>query len=171
MSTTTSAQALLVRGFRQTRNTLQRYTRPNYWEGPAGSQEFLASAAINYPGTINVETQIVSYSVPPGYIGRLRWLSLVHIGGNPPDGTGSVIWRLRINGACVNGFSNLQFQLGNAVGGAFQSPGYPVSSVELNQGDVITATVTVTALQVGGVSTAAQLHGWVVSATAQGGTQ
>jgi len=162
-------QALLIRGFRQTRVTLKRYTRPNYWEGPPNSQEFLVSGSIAYPA-INTETQIIAYTVPSGYIGRLRWLWITHIGGNPPDGTGQVIWRLRVNGAAVNGFGNLQFQVGSSNGAAF-GPGMDISSVELAQGDVLTATVTTTVAQVGGVMTAAQFHGWVVSAAAQGGMQ
>lgn len=167
----TAAQTLLAQGFRQTKGAVMRIVRPNFWEGPAGSQEFIVNNSVSYPATINTEIVIAVYSVPAGYVGRLRWVSLVHIGGNPPDGTGQVTWRLRQNGACINGFGNLQFQLGNAVGGAFQTPGFPVASIELNQGDVITATVEVSTLQVGGVSTAAQLHGWVVSAAAQGGVQ
>lgn len=164
------AQNLIIRGFRQTRAAMRTYVRPNYWEGPSGSQEFLVSGSIAYPAAINTETTIITYSVPAGYVGRLRWLWLTHIGGNPPDGTGQVTWRLRQNGACVNGFSNLQFQVGSNTGGVF-GPGLDISSVELNQGDVLTATVEVSTLQVGGVKTAAQFHGWVVSATAQGATQ
>ncbi len=165
----TSAQALLIHGFRQSRATLKRYTRPNYWEGPQGSQEFLVNGAIAYPA-INTETTIISYNVPPGYVGRLRWLWLTHIGGNPPDGTGQVVWRIRQNGACVNGFASLIFQVGANNGGVF-AQGLDISSVELNQGDVLTATVETTVAQVGGVKTAAQFHGWVVSASAQGGLQ
>ena len=164
-----STQSLLIAGFRNSRSTLKRYTRPNYWEGPPNSQEFLVSGAIAYPA-VDVETQIISYNVPSGYVGRLRWLWITHIGGNPPDGTGQVIWRLRLNGAALNGFGNLQFQVGSSNGAAF-GPGMAVSSVELAQGDILTATVTTTVAQVGGVTTAAQFHGWIVSAVAQGGMQ
>lgn len=165
-----STQTRLVQGFRQTRGAIKQYTRPNYWEGPAGSQEFLVSGAIDYPSSLNVETQIISYSVPSGYIGRLRWLWITHIGGNPPDGSGQVVWRLRVNGAAVNGFGNLIFQVGSSNGPAF-GQGLNISSVELSQGDVLEATVEVVTAQIGGVMTAAQFLGWVVSAAAQGGVQ
>ena len=164
-----NAQHALVAGARASRPALKRYTRPNFWEGPAGSEEFIVNAAIAYPTVGAGETQYLSYTVPQGYTGRCRWLWITHIGGTPPDGTGNVIWRVRQNGTCLNGFSNLIFQLGSSNGASFGTP-FDVASIELEQGDVLTVTVQTIVAQIGGVKTAAQFHGWVVSA-AHGGLQ
>src|SRR5258708_6094966 len=46
---------------------------------------------------------IVQYVVPKGLLFVNERLAVIHYGGNPPDGTGQVIWRVVINGAAVKG--------------------------------------------------------------------
>ncbi|MGH9501678.1 MAG: hypothetical protein ACRD20_02375 [Terriglobales bacterium] len=55
---------------------------------------------------------IIQYVVPNGLLAVINKLSVVHVGGNPPDGTGQVIWRVLKNGAGITGMNNLTSEFG-----------------------------------------------------------
>jgi len=145
------------------RGQVQRYTRPNYWEAPVGSVSFDYAASIDYPAPGDPETTILSYTMQRGHRGAVRYMGIIHIGGNAPDGTGNVIWRIRINGAAYPGYANNQFQVGNANGVTFGN--LADLYINLTENDVLEATVQVAAGSplLTGLSTAARFRGFEVS--------
>jgi hypothetical protein len=50
--------------------------------------------------------------VPRSKILIVQTLAIVNVGGNPPDGTGIVIWRVLRNGGGLRGLANLTVQIG-----------------------------------------------------------
>src|SRR5258708_37991690 len=55
---------------------------------------------------------VISFPVPRSKLAVVRKLSIVNFGGNAPDGTGRVIWRVLKNGGGLEGLSNLSSQYG-----------------------------------------------------------
>jgi hypothetical protein len=136
---------------------------------PADSAPFIVTPNpfVNYPAPGAGPVTVISYTVPPGLLAVIYALSIVHVGGNPPDGTGNVIWRLLVNGAGVNGLNNLTSQVGT-----YAAPN--LFTIAIIENDVIKVTVEVPAGQPAmppGTTTAARFHGWtypLVEATKMG---
>jgi hypothetical protein len=88
----------------------------NFFNPPADSEPFSVSPA-PFPSYPAVEpaggpVTVIAMTVPRGKLAVLRLLSIVHFGGNPPDGTGRVIWRVLRNSGGLRGLSNLMSQYG-----------------------------------------------------------
>lgn len=92
----------------------------------------------NYPAPGAAALTIFQYQVPPGQLARVLEHALVHIGGNPPDMVGNVIWRFLVNGAPLKGLGAQIAQIGN-----FQTPDRVV--LWLTENDVLQVTVEVLA--------------------------
>jgi hypothetical protein len=56
---------------------------------------------------------VIQFQVGRGKLAVINALAVVHFGGNPPDGTGQVIWRVRKNGSGFFGLNNLTSQIGS----------------------------------------------------------
>lgn len=88
----------------------------NFFNPPADSDSFTIAPSPfpTYPAVMPVggRVPILSFTVPRGKFAVIRKLSIVHFGGNPPDGTGQVIWRVLRNGGGLRGLSNIMWQLG-----------------------------------------------------------
>ena len=110
---------------------------------------------------------VISYNVPPGLMAVVYALAVVHVGGNPPDGTGNVVWRVLKNNSGVNGLNNLTSQVGT-----YAAPN--LFTIVLIENDTLIVTAEVPALQNPmpvGATTAARFHGWtypLVEATKNG---
>jgi hypothetical protein len=125
---------------------------------PADSLPFIITPTpfVNYPAPGAGPSPVISYTVPPGLLAVIYALSIVHVGGNPPDGTGNVIWRVLINGAGVNGLNNLSSQVGT-----YAAPN--LFTIAVIENDTIKVTVEVPTGQPampGATTTAARFHGW-----------
>jgi hypothetical protein len=100
---------------------------------------------------------VLSFTVPASKMAVIQFLSIVHNGGNPPDFTGQVIWRVLKNGAAFQGLNNLTAQFGT-----FAAP-KQVSLIAV-AGDVITVTAEVPAAWAdmpAGATTAASFDGFM----------
>ena len=136
---------------------------------PADSQPFVITPnpfpAYPAPGAGRIT--IISYTVPPGLLAVIYALSIVHVGGNPPDGTGNVIWRVLKNKSGVNGLNNLSSQVGT-----YAAPN--LFTIAIIENDQLIVTAEVPAGQPpmpAGQTTAARFHGWtypLVEATKSG---
>jgi hypothetical protein len=90
----------------------------NFFNPPADSDSFTLTPSPfpNYPpvapATGGGAITVISYTVPRGKLAVITKMSIVHFGGNPPDGTGRVIWRVLRNGAGLRGLSTLMAQYG-----------------------------------------------------------
>lgn len=105
---------------------------------------------------------VISFTVPVGLLAVIREMAIVHVGGNAPDFTGIVIWRVTKNGGGVRGLNAL-----NAQYGTFAAP----KSLVLYgvENDVFTVTVELPATLPDGTAnpgmpagskTAASFDGW-----------
>lgn len=153
-------------------DTTPAYINPDlsFFNPPADNSPFrvtpltgnLNSPAVSYPPLGGGQVSVISFLVPVGVMCVIRALSIVHIGGNPPDFTGQVIWRVVRNGAGIRGLNNLTAQIGT-----FAAP-LPVVLVGV-ENDLFTVTVEVPALlpdgsanlqPPAGSGTAASFDGW-----------
>lgn len=126
------------------------------WNPPADSLPFIVTPNpfVAYPAVGAQPIVIIQYVVPPGMMGVITKLAVVHVGGNPPDGTGNVIWSVLVNGGGIDGLGNLTSQVGT-----YAQPNDFVFRVIEN--DVVQVTVEVVANPMPvGATTAARFHGW-----------
>ena len=153
-------------------NTTPAYINPDlsFYNPPADNTPFrvtpltgnLANPAVSYPTLGLGQIPVITFVVGIGLMSVIRALSIVHIGGNPPDFTGQVIWRVTRNGAGIRGLNQLTAQVGTFA--------TPLSVVLVGvANDVFQVTVEVPALlpdgspnlqPPGGSGTAASFDGW-----------
>jgi hypothetical protein len=126
---------------------------------PSDNQPFIQSSEpfMAYPAPGDNPVVLLTYTVQRGLMAVITKLAIIHYGGNPPDGSGYVIWRVLQNGAGIRGLNNLTAQVGT-----FANPndGFSIIGVE---NDIFTITVEVPAAAApmpGGVTTAARIQGW-----------
>ena len=88
----------------------------NFFNPPADSDSFTVTPSPfpHYPAVMPVggAISVIIFTIPRGKIAVIRKMSIVHFGGNPPDGTGQVIWRVIRNGGGLRGLSTLMAQYG-----------------------------------------------------------
>ncbi len=91
----------------------------NFFNPPADSDSFTVTPSPfpSYPAVIGPiggggPIAVISFTIPRGKLAVIRKMSIVHFGGNPPDGTGKVIWRVIRNGGGLRGLSTLMSQYG-----------------------------------------------------------
>ncbi len=131
---------------------------------PAGAAPLVLSSTQNFPYPLPAAAAIpiFSYQVPAGQRVRIFEHALVHIGGNPPDMIGNVIWRFLVNGWPLKGLGAQIAQIGS-----FSTPDRVV--IWLTENDLFQVTVEVIAgapAQIG--STAYRINGYTVPTLAKG---
>lgn len=98
------------------------YPRANWLDQSAAGESFFygnqlypaAPAAVFLPA-IGAEVTVCSFAAPPGTEQQLQSLITQVVTGGWVDGSGSVVWRLEINGVPVPGYSAIIMQM-NGVG-------------------------------------------------------
>ncbi len=146
----TAAQKASLNARAMVVNNTQPYVNPSisFFNPPADNQPGTVTpqnGAPNYPAIGMGPIPVITLQVPSGLFLVIRELSIVHIGGNPPDFTGRVIWRVLKNVAGIRGLNSL-----NAQYGTFAAP----KSVVLTgvENDIFTVTVELPALLPDGVT-------------------
>lgn len=130
----------------------------SFYNPPADADTFrwtsIPAAAYPAPGASAV--QVLSYTVPRSKFVVINKLSIVHIGGNPPDFTGQVIWRVLRNGGGLRGLATLTAQVGT-----FANPlAVMLTGIE-NDTFMVTVEVPIAfAAMPGGATTAASFDGF-----------
>ena len=136
----------------------------SFYNPPSDSRPFIVTPnpfpAYPLPGAMPVV--VITYKVQQGLLAVITKLAVVHVGGNPPDGTGQVIWRVLQNGAGIRGLNNLTSEVGTY---AQPNDGFSIVGVE---NDVFQVTVELPATLNGapnapmpiGATTAARFQGW-----------
>jgi hypothetical protein len=130
----------------------------SFFNPPADSRPFIVTPNpfVAYPAPGAGEVVVISYTVPAGLLAVINKLAVVHVGGNPPDGTGNVVWRVKQNGAGVKGMNALTSQVGTYA----QPNDFVITAVE---NDIVEVTVEVPLgqpIMPPGTRTAARFHGW-----------
>lgn len=125
---------------------------------PGDSRPFITTpnpfVAYPLPGAGPID--VITKTIETGLMAVINRLAVVHVGGNPPDGTGNVIWRVLVNGAGIDGLGELTSEVGT-----YAQPNDFVFMVIEN--DIVKVTVEVPAAQPAmpaGTTTAARFHGW-----------
>jgi hypothetical protein len=92
-----------------------------------------------YPAAGESAITILSYVVPKAQFMVINKLAIVHIGGNPPDFSGAVIWRVLKNGGGLRGLATITAQVGT-----FANP-LPITPIVGIENDSFVVTVEVVA--------------------------
>lgn len=151
-----------LQGQRALRRGVMRHgLRPNFWDAPQGAISFDQTTpnAVAMPAAGSGPVTVLSYTVPAGWEGAVRWMSVVQIGGQFLDASGNVVWRVLQNGAAIPGLENLTSQKGT-----LQQP--TDTYIRIHENDILTVTVEVPAgassPPQANVTTAALLKGWLI---------
>lgn len=119
-------------------------TQRRVWlDEPPGSVPFdeQATLALPVPGTgagglASPITPVLTFNVPQGFDGVIKWISNNIIGNTAPFVPGSLVWSILINNRPVRNFQNITVEKGTV----FQ--GRQVSPIRLFSGDIVSYTVT-----------------------------
>jgi hypothetical protein len=119
----------------------------NFFNPPADANYFTVTPNPfpKYPAVGGGPLTVISFSVPPSKVACVRKMAIVHFGGNPPDGTGIVVWRVLQNGAGLRGLGTLTAQYGT-----FANP--IEASIFAYENDTLSVTVECPALLPDGVT-------------------
>src|SRR5579884_210512 len=142
-------------------DSLPTYTPVNIDSPPQDALQFVETspAQVPYPAAGAAAVTVISYTVPRGQRAVVTYMAIVHIGGNNPDMSGNVIWRVLINGAPHKGMGNMLAQIGS-----FTFPNKV--RIDLGENDQLTITAEVPAAAPAppvNMNTAARIHGWTQS--------
>jgi hypothetical protein len=124
---------------------------------PADARPIVQAAAVAYPAAGATAKAILTYTPQAGTVLVITQLAISHIGGNPPDFQGNVIWRLSLEGVWVKGMEAMQYQTGTQ-----QAPAQ-ISPLIVLEGQSFQVTVEVPSGQVApgaGTQTAARFLGY-----------
>jgi hypothetical protein len=133
------------------------HARPNYWEPPRNAAPIEKSSQpfVAYPAPGAPAITVLSYTVPNGYRGAIRWIAIVAVGGGFIDGTGNVVWRIQRNAQWVQGYEMLTAQIGSW---AEPNP----APLEVQENETYTVTVEVpTGMPPQSGTTGARFRGWL----------
>ena len=119
----------------------------NFFNPPADSDYFTVTPNPfpAYPVVGASAIIVISMTVPQAKVAVIRKMSIVHFGGNPPDGTGQVIWRVIRDGGGLRGLGTLTAQYGT-----FANP--KDVSIFCTENDTISVTVECPAFLADGVT-------------------
>lgn len=106
-----------------------------YGATPEQSFPFLKQAGILTPTTVSGDNVVVSFRVTSGYDGLLSGFYFQYSGAGFSQGSGDIIWRIKINQRYVKDLSNVAFLLGD-----------PVNPIPMTQGQIITPGQTIQAI-------------------------
>lgn len=125
---------------------------------PPGSQPFNKQGVIAAP-VVNVETAVLSWRVPDGMHGVIHYASHNFIGGGFLQGSGQIVWRLKVNRKHVNDYGQMLTELG-----AIDTPVPIPAGIVVRAGHTVEYLVLITdpSLTPGGTATfvGCRLMGW-----------
>ncbi len=100
-------------GIRDLSLCVVRHELPNGVQMPDGAVEFYESSSILTPTTVSGDNTVLDFRVPMGYYGMLYGLCLHYTGTGFVDGSGDIIWRVRVGNAwAAPGLGSVNVALG-----------------------------------------------------------
>ena len=102
-----------------------------YNTAPEGNVPFNQISSAAGPGTAGSTVALLSFVVPNGYDGVIRWLINQYTGTNFVNNSGSLIWMVRVNGLYIDGYQNITSQFTGTTNGFQIDPGILVKSGQL----------------------------------------
>lgn len=83
------------------------------WNFPTRDSVFFDRVGFNaLPANLAPAVVVVTFTMPPGYDGVVRWMSNVALGAGFIDGSGDIIWQILRDGQAVEDYENMLAQLG-----------------------------------------------------------
>lgn len=116
-------------------------TQRRVWlEEPPGSIPFdeQATGAIppaNVPPAPPMDTVILTFAVPQGFDGVIKWITNV-LSPEQPFPPGSLVWKILANGRPIRNFGNITVEKGTIA------QGREVSPIRIFSGDIISYTIS-----------------------------
>ena len=135
----------------------QPVTRPP-WVDPPNQWENVDQ--INYVAlpAIGAEANVISFQVPEGRHGVIRKVANNFVGGGWTEGSGSVLWRIQVDGAPPPGATSY-----DSILASLGSPANPVEipGFRIYENQVITLVVRNVNIPVAGQLSGGRLIGWL----------
>lgn len=89
-------------------------TNPPWIDPPPDYLDFDQPGSVVLPAAPSVDTTVLTLQVPRGYDGVIKAYSCNFLGGGFVNGSGTIIWRININGTPVRNFSNITTERGSS---------------------------------------------------------
>ncbi len=105
----------------------KKYTDPPWVKMPQQGKRFSPIGSIPLPTTYNTDILVLSFRVPLGYDGVIKYVVENYTGQGFSEGSGDLIWRISLNQRFVKNYGNTNVQLGSLVAG----PSIPNSEIIL----------------------------------------
>lgn len=125
---------------------------------PEGNVPLNQLGSVAGAGTASTSPILLSFVVPYGWDGLIRFIINQYTGTNFTNNSGMLIWALRINGLYVMGYEDIRSQFGGNTNGAEIIPGIPVKSGQLVE---VICTVSPIFVPDGGSQLIAQVTGFL----------
>lgn len=112
-------------------------TQRRVWlDEPPGSIPFDEQGTLTIPVTPGVDFPVVSFTVPQGSDGVIKWISNNVTGTNVPFQAGMLLWKIQINSRPVRNFGFIAQEKGTIY------QGREISPIRIFSGNVVTYTVS-----------------------------
>jgi len=105
---------------------------------PEGNVPMNELGSVAGQGTAASTPILLSFTVPDGWDGLIRWLIIQYTGTNFVNNSGNLIWALRVNGLYIKGYHNLRSQFSGTSNGLEIDPG-----IQIKSGNLVEIIVTV----------------------------
>lgn len=147
------AQATLQQLVEVLENISTRITKAAYLEMPPDGTPFNEAAYVTIPA-IGATATILTFQVPGGKNGSIKWLGNNYVGAGFTEGTGDLIWQLQADGQPIRNMEKIKGSLGSP---ASPSETAPIRIYESQTISLVCTNVNVVAAQqlLGG-----RLSGW-----------
>lgn len=123
------------------------------WTFPTWDSLFFDRVGVVATPGLGLTSTIVTFAMPAGYDGVVRWLSNVFLGAGFTDGSGNLIWQVLRDAQPVEDYENITAQLGTL-------PIPTDTFIPVFENQIVSITITTVVLPGGGTSSGARLKGW-----------
>lgn len=86
---------------------------PPWIDPPPDSAEFDEAGLVALPVAPSIDTTVLQVVVPRGFDGTIKAYNVNFLGGGFVPGSGTIVWRVNINGTPVRNFSNITTERGS----------------------------------------------------------
>jgi hypothetical protein len=123
------------------------------WNFPSDDSLFFDRVGVIALPALGVTATIVTFTMPAGYSGVVRWLSNIFLGAGFTDGTGDLLWQVIRDGQPVEDYEAITAQLGTL-------PIPTDTFILVGENQTISITIRTVVAVGGGNSSGGRLKGW-----------
>lgn len=122
-------QNIILQKRRHQRN--KNITNEPYVTPPEGNVPMNEINAVAGAGTAGTTPILLSYNVPLGWDGLIKWFINQYTGTNFVNNSGNLEWALRVNGLYIKGYHKIRSQFSGTSNGLEVDPGIIIKSGDL----------------------------------------